>query len=211
MPLAAHVAALTLSLTAIDPSSSGPPAVSVRLYQPFGPAGETAAVQAGVDRIFARAGVAVRWVDCSAQARHWPADSPCNQTATAGQVILRLLATPPAARRSCSHGFALVPPDGRMGVFATVFVDRRRALQEHSDASAVQMLSHFTAHEIGHLLLGQGHSDGGIMRAVWSGPDLDSAAQGRLTFTAAQGERMRANLRAVTPPAATGPAANAAP
>jgi hypothetical protein len=46
-------------------------------------------------------------------------------------------------------------------------------------------------HEIGHLLLGNAHSEEGIMRANWTSRDLRRATQGQLRFTAEQVRRMR--------------------
>jgi len=199
MPLvvSAFTASLLFLFTPADPQRE--PTVAVRLYQPFGSARETAAVETAVVRIFARSGIELRWVDCSAPGREWAADSPCNQTPRPGEIILRVLETTAAGRGACSHGFALLPPDGRVGGFATVFVDGVRRLERNTDASKVQMLGHFTAHEIGHLLLGEGHSGAGLMKAEWSAADFDRASRGQLSFTRDQVERMRERLAAAGP------------
>jgi hypothetical protein len=197
MPLA--VSAFAASLLFLFSPVTRPdeaPAVTVRLYQPFGGARETAAVEKAAAHIFERSGIELRWVDCSAPGSEWAADSPCNRTPRPGDIILRVLETSAAGRGACSHGFALLPPGGRVGGLATVFVDGIRRLERNTEASKVQILGHFTAHEIGHLLLGEGHSSAGLMRAEWSVRDLDRAARGRLSFTPDQSERMRQRLAA---------------
>jgi hypothetical protein len=172
-----------------------PPTVVVRLYRRFGNARESSLVEANVEDIFARAGVGVRWVYCTPPPSSGPADSPCARPARPGEFVLRLLKRTAPRRDSCSHGFALVPADGRAGGYATVFTDGLAELRG-TIAPWSQLLAHFTAHEIGHLLLGRGHAASGLMRANWSRSDLDRAARGRLTFTPAEAERMRARLTA---------------
>ena len=191
------VAALFLSLGSIPQPAVAPATISVRLYQPFGDLRESAQVEAGVEHIFAKAGIAVGWIDCSRPAAEWPPDSPCARRAVPGEIILRVLDKTAVGRGACSHGFALLPGNGRLGVFATVFTDGLARLGATSIASSTQLLAHFTAHEIGHLLLDQGHGATGLMSAQWSRSDLDRAARGSLTFTSAEAERMRANLAAL--------------
>jgi hypothetical protein len=57
------------------------------------------------------------------------------------------------------------------------------------------VLGHTIAHEAAHVLLPYyGHSRDGLMRAVWDGPDLVRAAQGRLVFSDEQAALIRATL-----------------
>ena len=56
------------------------------------------------------------------------------------------------------------------------------------------VLGHVIAHEVGHLLLRQGHTARGLMREEWFTRDLELARTGRLGFTPEQGARIRAQL-----------------
>ena len=56
------------------------------------------------------------------------------------------------------------------------------------------VLGHVIAHEVGHLLLREGHTERGLMREEWFKRDLELARTGRLGFTPEQGARIRAQL-----------------
>jgi len=69
-----------------------------------------------------------------------------------------------------------------------------RVLELASNGSATVglVLGHVIAHELGHLLLQRAtHSAAGLMRATL---DLQLAQQGRLLFTAAEGQAIRAAI-----------------
>ncbi len=63
-----------------------------------------------------------------------------------------------------------------------------------SGVDAAILLAHAMAHEIGHLLLPDGHSASGLMRADWSADDLHDAVRGELNFTPEQADVIRARL-----------------
>lgn len=151
-------------------------------------------------RIFHLARVELERLDCPTsveEASKYPACEPPLGTMA---VDLRILPQSMASRLTSSRGqlgFAL--PSARPGraSAAWVFYHRVEELAEGKDASEPQILAHAIAHEIGHLLLGPDrHSDHGIMRANWGRRDLQEAGRGQLFFTAEQGERIRAEVRA---------------
>jgi hypothetical protein len=77
---------------------------------------------------------------------------------------------------------------------AVVFYNRiARLSRTRNDKDTACMLGHVMAHEIGHLLLGKGHSHSGIMQAALT-PLL--VAQGGLFFTAIQAHVIRTKLGA---------------
>lgn len=199
----AHAVALSSALTATSPAEIAPqpaPAaeLTVRLYEPFlDRAHEAADAQAVVGRLLAKAGIRVRWVDCSSAPEIWPPGSPCAQPARRGQVILRVLDTSADRDRDC-QGKALVPRDGGIGVFATLYRSEVERFHLRTQTSRAEILGHFAAHEIGHLLLGEGHSPLGIMRARWTPRDFGYRARLSLSFTAEQEQRMRTRLAGVS-------------
>ena len=128
-----------------------------------------------VTRIFADAGLAVRW------------------TETAPRFNVHILSQVLGYARALSPvmGVAL---RGAKGSEAQVFFRQVQAFARtwHVDLSTV--LAYVIAHEIGHLLLpGNAHSPTGVMQAGWDKALVHDAARGSLTFTEAQAARIRAS------------------
>ena len=93
-------------------------------------------------------------------------------------------------------GFALTRPDGKShGDTAYVFVNKVEELI-HRDpfAKLGTVLGHMIAHEVGHLLLGRGHSHSGLMSAEVAERTMKLAGAGRLHFTRKQVKRMRKSV-----------------
>jgi hypothetical protein len=73
-----------------------------------------------------------------------------------------------------------------------------RRVEEEAAEFGVQpyeVLGPAIAHELGHLLLGPGHSHTGIMRAQWRREDYERAPRGAFNFPAEQAEQMRAEVK----------------
>lgn len=81
-------------------------------------------------------------------------------------------------------------PGGR----ALVFMDRveKRAQSARIDTS--RLLAAVMAHEIGHMLLNDAHSDTGLMRPHWGDRDLQLIDMGALRFSANEPDRIRREL-----------------
>jgi hypothetical protein len=129
-----------------------------------------------VMRIFADAGLAVRW------------------TETAPRFTVHIVAQVLGFDRAASPvmGVALRRANGSMAqVFFRQVQDFARAY--HVDLGTV--LACVIAHEIGHLLMpGNAHSPTGVMQADWDKALVRDATRGSLTFTEAQAARIRASL-----------------
>ncbi len=135
-----------------------------------------------VNRIFYRSGVGLSWLQ-------WvPSDAKLNQPATCGDnrgLVLKLIPD-----RMATHFHPLSKELGfAAGTQAWVFVDRVRTASESHDFFII--LGDVMAHELGHLLLGPGHSPSGIMCASYRRDTLLNAEFGRLLFTSEQGRRLR--------------------
>jgi len=177
--------------------------ITVRVYDyAHVPPGTLRQAEEEATRIFHLARVESEWLDCPTSVEEASKYPACEPPLGAMAVDLRILPQSMASRLRSSReqlGFAL--PSARPGrASATwVFYHRVEELAEGKDASESQILGHAIAHEIGHLLLGPDrHSDHGIMRANWGTRDLQEAGRGQLFFTAEQGERIRAEVRART-------------
>jgi hypothetical protein len=127
-----------------------------------------------VARIFADAGLAVRW------------------TETAPRVTVHIVAQILGYARAASPvmGVALRKASGST---AQVFFKQVQQFAHAYRIDLSTMLAYVIAHEIGHLLLpGNAHSPTGVMQAGWDKALVHDAATGSLTFTEAQAARIRA-------------------
>jgi hypothetical protein len=128
-----------------------------------------------VTRIFADAGLAVRW------------------TETAPRVTVKIVAQVLGYDRRASGvmGVAQRTPNGYI---AQIFFRQVQEFAITYDVDLGTVLAHVIAHEIGHLLLpGNAHSPTGVMQPYWDRALVRDAVQGVLTFTEAQAARIRAS------------------
>ena len=128
-----------------------------------------------VTRIFASAGLAVRWTDTA----------PQFTVTIVPQVLGYARASSPVmgiARRSSD------------GLMVQVFF---RQVQDFARTYRVDLstiLAYVIAHEVGHLLLpGGAHSPTGLMQAGWDRVVVREAVRDLLTFTEAEASRIRAS------------------
>ncbi len=146
--------------------------------------------------VLGRAGVESEWRHCTEPSLG--RGPRCEPPAGPGEILLEVLGPRQCtALRGSSEvlGLALLPKDGSRASYAAVFLDKAEALARDSGASTAQVLGHAMAHEIGHLLLETPeHSATGLMRARWSGSELQRAAWGHLLFTPEQCARMRGGV-----------------
>jgi hypothetical protein len=142
------------------------------------PAGVLEESRDRVARIFAGAGIVVRWTD----------SAPRFTITILPQVLGYATATSPVM------GVAQRTPAGSsVRVFFKQVQDFARTY--HVDLST--LVAYVIAHEVGHLLLpGTPHSATGLMQAEWHRAVVRDAARGSLTFTEPQVARIRAGERA---------------
>jgi hypothetical protein len=128
-----------------------------------------------VSRIFADAGITVRWSDTA----------PRFTVTIVGQALGYATATSPVM------GVAQRTPAGSsVRVFFKQVQDFARTY--HVDVST--LVAYVIAHEVGHLLLpATPHSPTGLMQAEWHRAVIRDAARGSLTFTETQAARIRAS------------------
>lgn len=189
--IAAASSLITVSAVGQTDSRESNGQTTVCLYDYAGLPAETLhKSQVEVSRIFRHAGVDLRWLE----GRRHAADSfplvPCGDVTGFSGLVLKLI---PEQMTGYFHpapnelGFAA-------GTQAWVFVGRVRIASEFHDFFII--LGDVMAHELGHLLLGPGHSPSGIMSASYRKETLLNAEFGRLLFTPQQARRMRATLTA---------------
>jgi hypothetical protein len=106
---------------------------------------------------------------------------------------------PPAPLAVDALGEAFLSEDN-VGYIAEVYYQAVEALAATQSAELPQLLGYVIAHELGHLLLGPGHSLQGVMRAAWNRRDVQAIRQGGVRFSPAEGARMRGVWQGTAPP-----------
>ena len=151
--------------------------------------------------ILKRAGIVPVWIHCRTSAEEVPIVPACEFPLGPTDLAVRILPQEMAKRLRVNPdelGFALYPTEddpNLFGNFIYILFHRVRAMANKRDATRAQILACGIAHEIGHLLLGNGsHSPEGIMNARWGPKSLRLAARGKLTFSTRQAERIRTNV-----------------
>jgi hypothetical protein len=167
----ALVAAIVRSAGAAE---AGHPAIDLQMRSEVRvPAHVLKKSQDEVTRIFAGAGLAVRW------------------TQVAPRMTVKIVAQVLGYDRAASPvmGVALRTEKGPV---VQVFFKQVQEFAHTYEVDLGTVLAHVIAHEIGHLLLSpNAHSPTGVMQAYWGKALVRDAATGSLTFTAAQAARIR--------------------
>lgn len=138
--------------------------------------------------IFADAGVRIGWRDYP---QNGSPDQPHPESLCC-DLFVRILPASMAFRRNSEAnvlGESVIPPTTEAiepGGMADVFYDRVHGVSWPQGPFASQVLGDAMAHEMGHLLLGPGHSPQGIMKDHWTTRDLQLASRGKLRFSPEQ-------------------------
>jgi hypothetical protein len=182
--------ALVCVFAAALPAEPPSPAITVRLYNMAGAgADEVARAMAEASEIFARTGVALAWADCTDPYR----EPKCGQVRGPAAVNLRLMPArlAPAELPKGVFGFALMSTTGGFARTANVYIDRVGSIADGRKYRQPVVLGAMMAHEIGHLLLGQGsHSKYGLMSLPWGPKVLTLANRGMLSFAKREAVRI---------------------
>jgi hypothetical protein len=145
-----------------------------------------------VRRIFTKAGIEARWLDCTAE----PPDPGCFQRLQPAGLTIRIVSGRSPSGKGHLFGLAFVPAEG-FGEYATIFYGEARAGAQGEEVLEGCILGYALAHEAGHLLLGrQRHGRTGIMSSDWTVQRLRSTVQEFFLFTRSEAERVRSNVRA---------------
>ncbi len=151
------------------------PRVRVRVENVAGaPEAVVHSAEAECSRIFGNAGIKIVW-------------APEGSTQS-GDLNVVIAARPFQEASAVALGYVIESPAGESAyvVWSRVipWIAYRRP--------AFEILGRVMAHEIGHLLLGDGrHSDAGLMRGTWSGRDLQWMASGSFSLTAEEQTKIR--------------------
>lgn len=192
-----HLAPAALAGTASSHEHDPAPVITVRVFNYAQVGNRTlAGAKQHAREVLSRVEVKIEWLDCPASHAEVRTNTACRGRPTSTELVIRIV--PRSQNPHCQLGFAALPKgEGKLATHASVFYEAAEDLAAGYSASNAQMLGYILAHEIGHLLLGEGsHAGKGIMRTPWRKPEMERAAEGRLGFSAKQARRMQANLLA---------------
>jgi len=185
----------SLTTTKSDRLSLRPPLqVFVYNYAPIS-SGDLKVAKEVAASIYENTGVRVEWLECyfaEGELKHNPDCGRLSPTSLVVRILPRskaeALKQPPSAL-----GFAMLSNSGELAHYASVFYHRVEELSGIWTSSRPVVLGHVIAHEMGHLLLGQGgHSRTGLMTANWDRGELERVNQRTLSFTSQQAKEIRA-------------------
>jgi len=90
-----------------------------------------------------------------------------------------------------AFGAAMIPGPGERAYLADIFYGNvQEALARQTIETAI-LLGHVMAHEVGHLLLGRGHSEDTIMRRTWDKRVFELMSVSQLTFSRTEAAQLR--------------------
>jgi hypothetical protein len=192
------VAGVLLSSTTI--AAGAPPThqtVVVRVYNSFGAAAtELRTAEHTVKRLLNTVDVESTWRNCRIVGRpSIEALDPCGTPVSDNEVIIRIVRALDASDPSAALGESVIDPLRNTGTLGTVYADRINLLARVLYVDQGTLLGRAVAHEIAHLLLGtKQHAAFGLMRGRWSHDAVIADRDEDWSFSAQQGEDIRAGL-----------------
>ena len=176
-----------LSKTKANGEGDQPARIAVQVYN-YAQVSSGLLAQAELEaaEIYRDAGVEIVWDNCKL-----PEDSQCAEYLDPTHLGVRLLPDIGAALSDSNLTMGLA-----VGDLASVSFRRVQEEAAAFEVSVHAVLAPTLAHEIGHLLLvAQGHSPSGIMRAHWRREDYERAPRAAFRFTSKQAQSLRAEIR----------------
>lgn len=168
--------------------------LTVWLYDYSGlTAGEIESMTKFAGLALGHAGIGVSWIYCfGAPAKL--ASNTCAKGAVGEQIVVRLHPRPPreSDARTERMGAAFVTRQG--GHYSTVYVSAVDAFAAEMGIAPDLAVGYAMAHEIGHCMLGPGHSVAGLMRATWTYRDAQEMKRLSLGLSKPEASRARARL-----------------
>ena len=150
--------------------------------------------------VFGHSGIPIVWRHCRGAVAVPPA-AACEAVVQGNEIVLRL--QPGGARITnkgtiLSLGHALIVDGG--GSYANVFVPAVRAQAVEFGVAFDLLMGYTVAHEIGHCMLGPGHSYTGLMRGAWDLKDAGQMSRLGLRLTKQQAQKAAVRLSLAEPP-----------
>jgi hypothetical protein len=187
--------AISLSLfvwTRAEAATESPLRLPLLVYDYAGVAPDVRAAAGEVTRrIYAAIGVDIIWVDRCPLGCQVAFSRQAETDTTSGNLMVIILPEAMTYREFPDKVMGFAPEEGSL---AYAFFGRIRTFAYDHDLLVGMLLGHVIAHEVGHVLLRDGHAPKGLMRADWVESALLQARLGRLGFSETQGRRIRTRL-----------------
>jgi hypothetical protein len=152
---------------------------------------ETVRLTETADLAFAHSGIHVVWRHCRGALAAMP-DTTCEGEMQVNEIVVRLQPGGPRSSHNGTMGHSIVTAAG--GSYASVFVPSVRAQAAGFGMAFDLLMGYAVAHEVGHCLLGPGHSYGGLMRGAWNRKDASEMSRLSLYFTKQEARKAVARL-----------------
>ena len=150
--------------------------------------------QTNAGRVFRKAGIELSWADGKPTAAQHMQSPHCCPDGLPARISLTVMPKWMLSAQSLSNdAFGVLC---LTGVF--VFSDQAGKFAQWYRLSESDILGMVISHELGHSLLGAGHSRVGLMAAHLDEDQVLLFAEGRLGFTREQASFMRSHLREIT-------------
>jgi hypothetical protein len=145
-----------------------------------------------VDLVFAHSGFQIIWQNCRPP---FAVRTECGTGLLVNEIVVRILPGGPRSSddfRILHLGSSIVAADG--GNYASVFVPAVRTQAADFGLSFNLLLAYAVAHELGHCLLGPGHSYAGLMRPAWKHTEAGEISRLGLHLTKKEARKATARL-----------------
>ena len=155
---------------------------------------ETVRLTETADLVFAHSGIHVVWRHCRGALPVVPGTT-CEAEMQINEIVVRLQPGGPRSSddgRTLHLGHSIVTAEG--GYYASVFVPAVRAQAAGLGLAFDLVMGYAVAHEVGHCLLGPGHSYAGLMRVAWSRKDASEMLRLSLHLTKQESRKAVARL-----------------
>lgn len=199
--IAINAAAVMLLATVGQAAAESPARLTVRVYNTSGiPTSELLAARHAAELILRDTGVDVVFRHCGSPVLPNAAIDPCEQSLQPSEVVVRVIDAPAfnATLHPEAYGVTYIIRDIDRGWLATVFSDRINEAAARVGVEPGELLGRVLAHEVGHLLLGNGyHGVSGLMRAEWTDAIL-SRKDDEWRFSMIEAERLHQVLASIT-------------
>jgi hypothetical protein len=151
-----------------------------------------------VDLVFAQSGIHIVWRHCRGALAAVPGTA-CEAEMQINEIVVGLQPGGPRSSHDGRMGHTIVTAEG--GHYASVFVPSVRAQAAEFGLGFDLLMGYAVAHELGHCLLGPGHSYAGLMRGFWNRKDASEMSRFSLHLTKQEARKAFARLTLAEPAA----------
>lgn len=145
-------------------------------------------------RVLGHAGITVKWMHCRGAAAPVDAEALCASALRPDEIIMRVQPREPLGPDPLIHtlGHSIVLANG--GQYSSVFVPAVRAQAGLLGVAFHLLMGYVLAHEVGHCMLGPGHSLTGLMKARWNRQDAEEMTRFGLELCKVDANRAMARV-----------------